>query len=423
MNNAPPDFNQFLSNPVKSTIFLSPITKEEILEIINKLDNHKCSDISPKLLKHLSASFSRVLCYLFNSCMLAGVFPDELKIAKVIPLFKTGNRNSVSNYRPISILPTLSKIFEKLINKRIYEFLETHNIIYNCQFGFRQKHSTIHAVQTAVTSVIKSVNVSNQIMGIFIDFSKVFDTIKHDILLKKLNHYGIRGIALELINSYLCNRKQYVYYDNQCYLDLSDISVGVPQGSVLGPLFFIVYVNDIINCMDSSIKFVMFADDTNIFVSAKTSEDLYSKANALLNNLRYYIDANYLHINLKKSKYIHFKSCRARINTYPLIYDNFILEQVKSIKFLGIIISDTLVWNEHIKFIINKLSKISGSLYKLARCIPGNMRKMIYLALINSQLIYGITIWGSAGSVSTLGGLFSAQKKEYSHIISRTKNK
>ena len=411
MNNAPPDFNQFLSNRVKSTIFLSPITKEEILEIINKLDNHKCSDISPKLLKHLPASFSRVLCYLFNSCMLAGVFPDELKIAKVIPLFKTGNRNSVSNYRPISILPTLSKIFEKLIHKRIYEFLETHNIIYDCQFGFRQKHSTIHAVQTAVTSVIKSLNASNQIMGIFIDFSKAFDTIKHDILLKKLNHYGIRGIALELINSYLCNRKQYVYYDNQCYSDLTDISVGVPQGSVLGPLFFIVYVNDIINCMDSSIKFVMFADDTNIFVSAKTSEELYLKANALLNNLRYYIDANYLHINLKKSKYIHFKSCRARINTYPLIYDNFILEQVKSIKFLGIIISDTLVWDEHIKFIINKLSKISGSLYKLTRCIPGNMRKMIYFALINSQLIYGITIWGSAGSVSTLGGLFSAQKK------------
>ena len=136
MNNAPPDFNQFLSNSVKSTIFLSPITKEEILEIINKLDNHKCSDISPKLLKHLSASFSRVLCYLFNSCMLAGVFPDELKVAKVIPLFKTGNRNSVSNYRPISILPTLSKIFEKLIHKRIYEFLETHNIIYDCQLTF-----------------------------------------------------------------------------------------------------------------------------------------------------------------------------------------------------------------------------------------------------------------------------------------------
>ena len=121
---------------------------------------------------------------MFNSCILAGVFPDELKIAKVIPLFKTGNRNSVSNYRPISILPTLSKIFEKLIHKRIYEFLETHNIIYDCQFGFRQKHSAIHAVQTAVTSVIKSLNASNQKMGIFIDFSKAFDTINYDILLK-----------------------------------------------------------------------------------------------------------------------------------------------------------------------------------------------------------------------------------------------
>ena len=173
----------------------------------------------------------------------------------------------MSNYRPISILPTLSKIFEKLLHKRIYNFLEHSNIIYDYQFGFRQGHSTIHAVQTARSSVITSLNSSYHSMGIFIDFSKAFDTIQHSILLKKLDHYGIRGIALHLIKNYLTNRKQYIFWDNNCSSSLMDITTGVPQGSVLGPLFFVIYVNDIINCTGNSVKVIMSADETNIFIS------------------------------------------------------------------------------------------------------------------------------------------------------------
>ena len=281
--------------------------------------------------------------------MLAGVFPNKLKIAKVIPLYKSGNRNCTSNYRPISILPTISKIFEKLLHKRIYNFLEHSNLIYDYQFGFRQGHSTIHAVQTAISSVITSLNSSYHSMGIFIDFSKAFDTIQHSILLKKLNHYGIRGIALDLIKDYLSNRKQYTFFDNQGSSSLMDITAGVPQGSVLGPLFFVIYVNDIINCTGNSVKIIMFADDTNNFISSRSLDELYEKANEILLKLRRYIDANYLHINLKKSKYICFRSNRAKLCHYSLFYDNFQLEQVQTIKFLGIFISDTLTWDEHIK--------------------------------------------------------------------------
>ena len=406
-----PDFKQYLRNSVNNSLFLSPITDNETHDIINSLDSNKSNDISSKLLKVLCNSFCPILTYLFNSCMLTGTFPDELKITRVIPLFKSGNRNLMSNYRLISILPTLSKIFEKLIHVRIYQFLDENQVLYNYQFGFRKAHSTVHAVQTAIHSVTKALDTSYQCMGIFIDFSKAFDTIKHNILLDKLYHYGVRGIAHKLISSYLSNRKQFVYYDNECYSADEDISVGVPQGSVLGPLFFILYVNDIISCAESSVEFVLFADDTNIFIYAATTEELYCKANKVLRQLKSYIDSNYLHINLKKSKYIHFRSNRQNTISNTVFYDNFKLEQVPKIKFLGIIISETFVWNEHIKLITRKLSKITGSLYKIRRCIPKAMLRNVYYALVNSQLMYGISIWGSGGSLSNLRCLFSVQKK------------
>ena len=187
-----------------------------------------------------------------------------------------------------------------------------------------------------------------------------------------------------------------------------DITTGVPQGSVLGPLFFVIHVNDIINCTGNSVKIIMFADDTNIFICSRSLDELYEKANEILLKLRRYIDANYLHINLKKLKYMCFRSKRSKPTRHLLFYDNFELEQVDTIKFLGSIISDTLTWDEHIKHLIRKLSRISGSLYKLVKYIPKNMIRNIYFALVNSQLTYGISIWGSGGSVSNLSSLFAA---------------
>ena len=159
-------------------------------------------DISNFILKGVISSIADPLAHIFNASILSGVFPEQMKIAKVIPLFKKGDKLDPSNYRPISLLSTLSKILEKIIFKRTMNFLKNHNVFTNSQFGFRQKHSTIHALLNFVDKVTHAIDNSFHLIGIFLDFSKAFDTINHNILLHKLSHYGIRGKALEWFRNF-----------------------------------------------------------------------------------------------------------------------------------------------------------------------------------------------------------------------------
>ena len=255
----------YLPNPLESTFVIYECDQIEIENIISSLNPKKATgpnSIPSDILNLLKKDISYPLSIIFNISFSTGSYPDLLKIAKTIPIYKKGSKLLISNYRPISLLSNLNKILEKLMFNRVYKFLEEHKCFYNLQFGFRKKHSTNHALIEITESIRKALDNNKYACGIFIDLQKAFDTVNHLILLSKLNQYGIRGIGNNWFKSYLNNRTQYVStqgFDS----DTKKVKHGVPQGSVLGPLLFLIYINDLHKAIKNSSVY-HFADDTNL---------------------------------------------------------------------------------------------------------------------------------------------------------------
>ena len=259
-------FKTYLTDPINNSLFLRPTDTNEIINEINQMKNKSSLDIRVPLLKHVKQELADGLVIIFNKSFQEGCFPGVLKLAKVIPIHKGDETTDPTNYRPISLLSIFNKLIEKVMLNRLLKFLEKNNILYKYQFGFRKNHATTHALTEVIDYIYRSLDEGNYVFGIYIDLKKAFDTVQHQILLQKLQHYGIRGIALDWFNSYLSNRKQFVL-TNGIQSDILELSnYGVPQRSVLGPILFLLFINDIHNSLDNII-IKLFADDTKCFVS------------------------------------------------------------------------------------------------------------------------------------------------------------
>ena len=414
-----PHFSDFIGKRVNNSMFFEPCSAEEIKSIISNLDGGKASDISIRVLKRCTDVLVPQLAKFYNTFINLGIFPDILKIGQITPIFKKGNPQLLQNYRPVSTLPCFGKIFEKIIYSRLYSFCIAKNIIYENQYGFRSHHSTSHAVNYSIDKIVCNIENKNHVLGIFIDLSKAFDTISHEKLLHKLENYGIRGTPLALLCSYMQNRQQRTNF-NGFKSGLQSVIFGVPQGSVLGPLLFLLYINDIINCSKLG-HFVMFADDTNIFVVANSESEAYSKANSLLNELNLYMLSNQLHINTEKCVYMHFRprmnhkelmSC-ARSRTFDSEPQLFIngnkIKKTNKARFLGMIIDENLSWDMHIEQLEQKLNSAIITIKRIKKFIPKEHYAKLYHTLFISHLSYGISSWGS--SYNKLRKIFSSQKR------------
>ena len=233
--------------PSKNTFCLSATNSFEIESIISSFNNNKAmgpDNIPIRMLKAALPSLSLILTTLINECFSKGVFPQSLKIARVTPLFKGGSKDSTNCYRPISIISPLSKLIEKLVSKRLIRFLNKYKVIYDNQYGFRSSHSTNHAIANISEKLRNNIDSKEHTVSMFLDLSKAFDCVNHTILIDKLRFYGIRGVALDFLKSYLSNRKQFTIV-NGTISEVLNVICGVPQGSTLGPLLFLLYINDI----------------------------------------------------------------------------------------------------------------------------------------------------------------------------------
>ena len=403
--NSIPDYTNltstFLCNRSSNSIFLKDTDPEEILQIISSLNPKKAvgyDGISSKILQTLGYVISPILSNIFNKSMQLGIFPDKLKIAKVIPLHKGGKTDVINNYRPISILSSLSKIYEKIINNRLNNFLNKYNIISDYQFGFREGMSTTLALTDIYDQFQNNLDDGKITCGVFMDLAKAFDTVNHSILLTKLDHYGIRGNALHLIQSYLENRAQFVQINNHVSMNKTIMS-GVPQGSVLGPTLFLVYVNDIQNVTNFEVR--LFADDTLLYLSDKDSQTLEKNVNAELSKVQQWLDVNKLSLNISKTKYMILSPQFKEKHIYQIKLKENLLSKTENHKYLGVIIDENLSWKPHIMTITSKLSKLSGLLYKLRPFVNKQILMQVYYTLIYPNLLYGITCWGSCSKTAS----------------------
>ena len=398
------------------TLFLMPSSKSEIGRLIRDLPRKSSSgfdNISNILLKEVRDELIEPLLHIFNTSLNNGQFPEIMKLAEIVPLFKSKERFLESNYRPISLLTTMSKLLEKLVCTRVYKFLDKTGQIVETQYGFREKHSCDHAISHLVGTIIKNLEKKNTTIGLFLDLSKAFDTLEHRIILQKMYRYGIRGQCLSWFESYLRNRKMRVKCSptstgttvrSECF----EINYGTPQGSCLGPLIFLIFCNDLQLHLQFMTCF-QFADDTTLIMGHRNVYYLKYCVEIDLINIQDWFYANKLTLNLEKSVYLLFNSTTK--SNLKIVLNGVTLQRSKTVKFLGIWIDDELSWKEHITKLCLKLNTKLGLLLRSKNFLTLSAMKTLYYAQFHSILTYALLAWGPMLEQVQLNRLQSIQNK------------
>ena len=356
-------------------------------------------EIPEVLVKRCSEYIAKPLTHIFNLSVKCGIFPAVMKIAKITPLFKKGDKQDIQNYRPIAVLSVFSKILEKIMYNRLLYYLKKFKILTDEQNRFRDNKSTTTACHTFIEQVQQALDNNLHAVGIFLDLTKAYDVLNHDILLYKLESYGVRGILNTWFKSYLSGRSQYVSLtqsDNNTKViykhssSLSENLNGVPHGSILGPLLFLIYINDLPYCFQGT-KFVLYADDTNILIVDKEEKMLQHKITSVMKHLEIWFSQNDLIVNTDKTCAMSFHPYQKHQPTKPLIrLKNNITGYKTEQKFLGLNVTETLTWQIHIQSLRTSLCKSYHVIKSLMNVASTRMIWNAYFAYDESRLRYGI---------------------------------
>lgn len=404
-----------------NTMFLEETNEEEVKNVINSLNTRKSPGIDGIRASDIRTNVeytAPILTALINKSINENIIPNLLKISIIRPIYKNGIKSAFENYRPIAILPIIEKVLEEIISRRLSKFLEKYNIINRNQYGF-QKGKNINQLLGNFANVInQNLSEQKQCLAMFIDFSKAFDTLSHAKLLDILEKNGIRGHSLKWFENYLYCRSFRVKIDNHESSEYRS-AYGVPQGSKLGPILFIIYANDMVKYLKDSITF-SYADDTTIIVADKSIQRAELRMQSEMNLVTKWCHDNGLVINSNKTKLMHFRPKHIPKREIPITFHNYDclhknhslndyvdtctskIEVVDQYKYLGIILDSHFKWRPQIDNVRNKLRKSSYAIYHLSNCAPYHVVRQAYFSLVESYLRHGITAWGNAANCRIL---------------------